>query len=173
MIPRYAKIAMTLCLAIFTFIAAFDNLTDYGGNWPFVVHVLSMDTTFHAPATAYRAIQTPWIWTLCYAVIILGEAVTCGLMFAATWRMFSKRHAGARIFNRSKSALHLAALAGFLMWFLSFMAIGGEWFQMWQSTAWNGQQPAFRFYVTLLLVLIYVAQPDDETGGDIRGDQNL
>lgn len=42
------------------------------------------------------------------------------------------------------------------------MAIGGEWFQMWQSKAWNGQQPAFRFYLTILTVLIFVNQPDGD-----------
>jgi predicted small integral membrane protein len=35
---------------------------------------------------------------------------------------------------------------------------------MWQSQIWNGQQAAFRFYVTLLGVLIYVAQPEPEIG---------
>ncbi|MGA8550661.1 MAG: DUF2165 family protein [Stellaceae bacterium] len=40
---------------------------------------------------------------------------------------------------------------------------------MWQSHQWNGQQPAFRFYMTVLAVLIFVNQPDAElptaTGG--------
>lgn len=60
--------------------------------------------------------------------------------------------------------MHLAATAGFLVWFVGFMAVGGEWFGMWQSATWNGQEPAFRFYVTMLLVLIYVIQPDGELG---------
>jgi predicted small integral membrane protein len=51
---------------------------------------------------------------------------------------------------------------GFLLWFTGFMAVGGEWFAMWQSKVWNGQASAFRFYVTLLLVVIVVNQPDGE-----------
>ncbi len=43
-----------------------------------------------------------------------------------------------------------------------FMVVGGEWFMMWQSAVWNGQEAAFRFYVTLLGVLIYVNQRDTE-----------
>jgi predicted small integral membrane protein len=42
------------------------------------------------------------------------------------------------------------------------MVGGGEWFAMWQSPSWNGQQGAFRFYMTLLAVLIYVNQPDPD-----------
>jgi hypothetical protein len=33
---------------------------------------------------------------------------------------------------------------------------------MWQSPNWNGQRAAFRFYETMLVVLVYVAQPDHE-----------
>jgi predicted small integral membrane protein len=33
---------------------------------------------------------------------------------------------------------------------------------MWQSQVWNGQQPAFRILASILLVLIFVAQPDAE-----------
>jgi predicted small integral membrane protein len=42
------------------------------------------------------------------------------------------------------------------------MVMGGEWFAMWQSKVWNGQASAFRFYVTLLLVVIFVNQADGE-----------
>ena len=31
---------------------------------------------------------------------------------------------------------------------------------MWQSEAWNGQEAAFRFYLTVMAVLIFVVLPD-------------
>jgi predicted small integral membrane protein len=162
MTARYAKIAMTACLAFFACLVALTNITDYGGNQPFVQHVLSMDTTFRGPDVAYRAIDAPWLWTLGYLAIIAGEVLTAGLMAWAALRMFRARNASARGFDASKSLVHLAALSGFLVWFLGFMAIGGEWFLMWQSKTWNGQEAAFRFYVSILLVLIYVNQPEAE-----------
>ena len=48
-------------------------MTDYGANYQFVQHVLSMDTTFKAPAVMYRAIATPWMWNAGYWLIIAGE----------------------------------------------------------------------------------------------------
>jgi len=42
------------------------------------------------------------------------------------------------------------------------MSIGGEWFGMWMSEQWNGVPGAFRFFVTIGIVLIYVAQRDGE-----------
>src|SRR5687767_5105063 len=46
LITRYAKIVMSLVLAAFCLLVAFDNITDYGTNYLFVQHVMSMDTTF-------------------------------------------------------------------------------------------------------------------------------
>ena len=45
---------------------------------------------------------------------------------------------------------------------LGFLVVGGEWFQMWQSKTWNGQEAAFRFIACIGLVLIFVNQPDGE-----------
>ena len=162
MAARVAKIAMVLCLAVFAFLVAFTNVTDTGGNMPFVSHVLSMDTTFGSPAVGYRAIDVPWVWTVAFWTIVAGEALTAVLFAAAGLRMLAAREAPAAAFNRTKGLVHLAALSGFLVWFLGFMAIGGEWFLMWQSETWNGQEPAFRFYVTILLVLLYVTRDDAE-----------
>lgn len=47
-------------------------------------------------------------------------------------------------------------------WFAGFLVVGGEWFQMWQSKTWNGQEAAFRFVACIGLVLIFLNQPDGE-----------
>jgi hypothetical protein len=49
------------------------------------------------------------------------------------------------------------------------MVIAGEWFAMWQSQTWNGQEAAFRFYVTALAVLIFVVLPDGDLAAAARG----
>jgi predicted small integral membrane protein len=49
------------------------------------------------------------------------------------------------------------------------MVVGGEWFQMWQSPSWNGQEAAFRFYLTILAVLIFINQKDEDLA--IRRDE--
>jgi len=33
---------------------------------------------------------------------------------------------------------------------------------MWMSKQWNGVPDAFRFFITLLIVLIYVTLPNDD-----------
>lgn len=167
---RIAKTVMVLSLGAFAFLVAFTNLTDYGANWQFVQHVLSMDTTFQDPAIMDRAVTTPALQRAGYALIIAGEAVTCILFLVAGVRMLAALGAPALAFARAKRLVHLGAAAGFLVWFTGFMAVGGEWFAMWQSETWNGQEAAFRFYVTILLVTIYVMQRDGEGDGEDDGE---
>ena len=161
---RIAKIVMVASLALFAFIVAFDNITDYDTNFEFVRHVLSMDTVFPGSALLYRRVMSPALWDFGYWLIILGESITSlALGIAAVALLRHLRSDGAR-FNRAKRFVFMGATLGFLVWFFGFMVVGGEWFQMWQSQKWNGQEGAFRFYLTILAVLIFVSQED----GDLR-----
>ena len=158
---RIAKVIMVAGLALFAFLVTFNNLTDYGSNFAFVQHVLSMDTTFEGNRAMYRAIATPGLWHFGYALIIAGEALACVLLAVGAAQMFAARHEDGLRFQDAKGLTVLGVTVGFLVWFVGFMVVGGEWFLMWQSQTWNGQEAAFRFYVTMLLVLIFVMQRDD------------
>ncbi len=162
LITRIAKIVMSLVLASFCLLVAFDNLTDYGTNYLFVQHVLSMDTTFPGNALMYRSITNPVLWQLGYALIIAAEGVTGILFLAGALRLFQVRIAPAAVFNAAKAYVIAACLLAFLVWFFGFMVVAGEWFAMWQSATWNGQEAAFRFYTAVLAVLIFVNQPDGD-----------
>jgi predicted small integral membrane protein len=96
----------------------------------------------------------------------MGEALTCLLYLIAAWNLWQARKASGQEFNGAKKFAVIAATMGFLIWYFGFMVVGGEWFAMWQSSIWNGQQKAFMFYMTMLAVLIIVIQPD----GDLRID---
>ncbi len=159
---RLSKIVMSLCLAALAFLAAFNNITDYGSNFAFVQHVLSMDTTFPGNALMYRSITNPVLWTAGYWLIIFSEALTCALFLIATLKLWQARHGTGNEFNDAKGFVVIGVTVGFLLWFLGFIVIGGEWFAMWQSKIWNGQEAAFKLYMTMLAVLIFVNQPDQD-----------
>jgi predicted small integral membrane protein len=165
LMARYAKIVMSLSLAAFCLLVAFDNITDYGTNYLAVQHVLSMDTTFPANALMYRSITNPVLWQIVYALIIAAEGITGILFLAGAIRLYQVRNAPGTVFYEAKTLFVAGATLAFLVWYLGFMVVAGEWFAMWQSQTWNFQQPAFRFYMTVLGVLIFVALPD----GDLPG----
>jgi predicted small integral membrane protein len=168
---RIVKVIMVGCLAFFALLVTYDNLTDYDTNYTFVRHVLSMDTTFPGNALLYRRITSPALWQAGYALIIAGEGLTGSVLAVSAVILCRRLRSDAADFNRAKRFVYLGAGLGFLVWFFGFMVVGGEWFQMWQSAMWNGQEAAFRFYMTILVVLIFVNQPDGglAAGGSPNG----
>lgn len=159
---RIAKIVMVGSLAVFALLVTWNNLVDYDSNYQFVSHVLAMDTTFPGNGLLHRQVTSPVLWQAAYATIILGEGLTGLFLAFAAVALLRQLRSAAIQFNRAKRFVHVGAVFAFLVWFFGFMIIGGEWFQMWQSQTWNGQQAAFRFYMTILAVLILVNQADAE-----------
>ena len=159
---RLAKIAMTGSMALLTFLVAFGNVTDYGSNFNFVQHVLSMDTTFPDSNLHWRAITNPAVWHFGYCVIILGEGLTCAAYTIGTAMLVRDLKTHGAVFNAAKRWVYVATALAVLVWFLGFTVVGGEWFAMWQSTIWNGQQPAFRIYMTALGIGIFIALADTD-----------
>jgi predicted small integral membrane protein len=160
MIVRTAKALLTLMLGIFALLVGIDNIIDYDTNFAFVQHVLSMDTTFPGNALLWRSITSPWVHHAAYAVLIVSE-IAVGILCAwGAWRLHAARGLAAARFNAAKALAVTGLAAGFALYFFGFIVVGGEWFQMWQSQTWNGQEAAFRFAASFALVLIFVAMED-------------
>ena len=162
LVIRLAKILMVAAIALFATLVTFGNLTDYGVNYTFVQHVLSMDTIFPFSTIGYRAITSASLHHAAYALIIAAEAATALLCWIGAGLLAARFRAEARIFNRAKTFGIAGLTLGFLLWQVGFMTIGGEWFGMWQSQQWNGVPSAFRFVMVIIAVLIFVVLPDGE-----------
>jgi predicted small integral membrane protein len=155
---RASKAALVAAVALFASLVTFGNLTDYNTNFLFVQHVLSMDTIFPFSTIKYRAIISPALHHAAYAFIIAAEATTAVLCWIGAAALARRLRADAV----AKTYAVLGLTLGFLLWQVGFMSIGGEWFGMWQSKEWNGVPSAFRFLITIIAVLIFVAMPDQE-----------
>jgi predicted small integral membrane protein len=142
-------------------LVAINNILDYGVNYDVVQHILSMDAVPPTPL-AWRAITSPELHRLLYALIIATEFAAALLSLYGAVSMWRARGMRAKAFNASKG-LAIGGLAlGFLLYHFGFMAIGGEWFQMWRAGVYNLQEPAFRFIGAVGLALIFVALADAE-----------
>ncbi len=145
LVARLAKIAMIAALAAFALMVAYNNVFDYDSNYQFFRHVLSMDTIFPDSALRSRAIDNQTVWHAAYVSIITAE-VLAGLLLALgaivlLWQLRSP----AKVFNDAKLWAVAGLTIGFGLWFFGFIVVGGEYFAMWQSKDWNGQEGAFRF----------------------------
>jgi predicted small integral membrane protein len=160
MITRTAKLLLLFALALFHTLVVFNNLTDFDSNYQFVRHVLMMDSTFPANHAHWRAFGSPAVHIAFYIVIIAWEAAIAVLLWAGAAHMLRALRAPVAVFNASKRIPVLGLTLSLLMWLVAFLCIGGEWFLMWQSQAWNGQQEAFRMFAVVGLVLLIVMHND-------------
>lgn len=162
-LTRLSKVLLTAAVALYLGLVVFNNLNDYGSNHLFVQHVLAMDTTFPGNAGMWRALRAPWIVRAFYWSIILWEAVACALIAAGAWRMWRARTAPSPVFARAKQVAIAGLTLNMLQWLVAFIAVGGEWFLMWQSGTWNGSVVAGRMFMVAGVTLLFVNTPEELT----------
>lgn len=162
MIERFSKIALLAAVALFMALIAFNNITDYGSNFDFVQHVLSMDTTFPGNRLKWRAMSTPALHHALYWTIIAWEGLSGLGIAAGALALWRARRQSAAVFNATKSLAVGALTANLILWFTAFLTVGAEWFVMWQSQVWNGQAAATRMFTCVGLVLLILKTPDSD-----------
>ncbi|NUO43282.1 MAG: DUF2165 domain-containing protein [Streptomyces sp.] len=144
---------LTATVALYMALVAFGNITDFGTNQQFVRHVLAMDTTFKDDDLMWRAVTSKGLQDAAYVAIIVWETVAALVLVFGTWLYARRDEPRARRFST------YGLLMVLLLFGAGFMAIGGEWFSMWQSADWNGLDAALRVFVLSGVVLIVVQLP--------------
>jgi len=159
---RFCKLALVAAVAFFLTLVVFNNLTDYDSNYHFVEHVLSMDTTFPENHGKWRALTSGLEDTIFYAAIILWETATAIFCWWGAFNGLRHLKSTSSSFQRAKSPAIVGLTLSLLQWFVAFLSVGGEWFLMWQSKIWNGQDAAFRMFACIGIVLILLVLPDPD-----------
>jgi predicted small integral membrane protein len=162
MITRSAKLMLVAGIALFYTLVVFNNLTDFDSNYQFVRHVLSMDSTFPGNHGMWRALPSPAFHLAFYISIIAWEAATMILLWWGAIRLLRALRQSAAAFNLAKRVAVMALTLSMLMWLVAFLSVGAEWFLMWQSHVWNGQEAAFRNFAVVGLALLILMQPESE-----------
>lgn len=163
MITRLSKILLVAGIGLFYTLVVFDNLTDFDSNYQFVRHVLMMDSTFPGNHGMWRAISNPGAHLVFYWLIIAWEFASMVLAWWGAAKLVLALRRPAADFQTAKCVAIIALTVSMLMWLVAFLEIGGDWFLMWQSRTWNGQEEAFRMFVIIGVVLVLLLQPDTET----------
>jgi predicted small integral membrane protein len=153
MLIRLCKACLVAAMALLLGLVAFNNIVDYGDNWAFVQHVMGMDTVFPDSTQRWRAIHSAPVQQLFYLAIIATEALSGGLLMLGAVALFRQARSESG-FDRAL-ALPVAGLTvAMLLYGGGFVAVGGEWFLMWQSRSWGGSDAAGRFFLLNAAVLI-------------------
>ena len=162
MTRRLATTALLGCYTLLLGLIALNNILDPGINWPFVQHVLSMDTTFQSPRLMWRAITNPVLQGLAYGAIIAAQTAAAGLCAVGLVRLWRRRTSPGAEFERAKRPAILGVTLSLVLWLGGFLAIGAEWFVMWQSDGWNSSEPVNRYLIAGGIVLLLLFQRDND-----------
>ncbi|MFD8223288.1 DUF2165 domain-containing protein [Streptomyces massasporeus] len=143
-----AATLLTATIALYMALVAFGNITDFGTNQQFVRHVLAMDTTFKDEDLMWRAVTSQGLQDAAYVGIIVWETIAALVLIYGSWLWARRDDARARRMST------YGLLMVMLLFGAGFIAIGGEWFSMWQSKSWNGLDAATRIFLFSGVVLL-------------------
>ncbi|MFJ8049171.1 DUF2165 domain-containing protein [Streptomyces luteogriseus] len=154
-----AATVLTATIALYMALVAFGNITDFGTNQQFVRHVLAMDTTFKDEDLMWRAVTSQGLQDAAYVGIIVWETVAALVLIYGSW-LWARRDD-----LRARRMSTYGLLMVMLLFGAGFIAIGGEWFSMWQSKSWNGLDAATRIFLFSGVVLLVnqLSSPRAET----------
>lgn len=158
---RLIKIFFGIAVGLYMLLVCFNNIIDYDANFQFVSKVSGMDDIFSKEKNSWRSINSRVLQHIFYIFIIVWEILITVLVTVGVTRMIRKLKSDTSDFKESKKILTTGLFLGIILWFGIFVTIGGEWFLMWQSKIWNGQNTAFFLSICFILFLIYLNQPED------------
>jgi predicted small integral membrane protein len=159
---RYIKIALVASVSVFCLSYALQNVVNLEAAHWFVSYTTSMEdhekyASHFGPAVTAPAIHWAMLW------IIIALEIAAGLLAAkGAIDLFMARKASAEVFNGAKTYAIAGCGVGILVWFGLFSALGGAYFQMWQTEAGGGALAnATWFSIQLALVWLLVSQKDE------------
>ena len=158
---RLIKVALVASAAAFCLFYALQNIFNLPAAQWFVQYVVTMEghesyQGHFGPAFGSSAIHAAMLW-----IIILLELAAGGLAAKGAFDLWRARNGSVAEFNAAKTwALAGTGLAVFI-WFGIFSAVGGAYFQMWQTEAGTGAlQGAFWYSMQNGLVWLMVRADD-------------
>lgn len=158
---RWLKIAMVASVSLFCLVYALQNIVNLEAAHWFVSYTTSMEGHDKYPSHFGPAITSSTLhWVMLWIIIALE--ITAGLLAAkGAFDMFKARNSSADDFNAAKTYGIAACGVGILVWFGLFSAIGGAYFQLWQTEAGGGALGnASIFSVQLGVIWLLVSQKD-------------
>jgi predicted small integral membrane protein len=159
---RYLKMILLICISLLGLLFAIQNLANLDQAYASLAYVMSNQDHVAYPNSAFPAITSPVLIWMALGAVLLGEFGAGFLSAKGSWDLFANRNASADVFNAAKTFGILGCGIAVVTWLGLFMAIGGAYFQMWQTVigtgSWSG---AFYMVGASGVVLIFLNMKDE------------
>lgn len=158
---RVIKILLVVCVALWGFLGASENIMDWQGTMAAVGAAASM-ATFDGGPESWKATTSPVIIWMGALMIMLSKLAAAGLCSVGAMRMWHARLGDSTGFQNAKTYALAGCGLAMVMLFGGFIVIGETWFEMWRSDALRdlSLQSAFRYGGMITLIALYVGSRD-------------
>jgi predicted small integral membrane protein len=150
---KLIKIVLVAGVALFLTLAVLGNVTMSDVAVGAVKTTVGMETTFKHPAVMWRAITSPMWVNAIYGLIVLAEAIAAALCWAGAFKLWAARK-DTIAFVRATGTARLGLGVTAAIYFIGWLVIASEWFEMWQSQQLNVLPDAFRIFGSAMLILL-------------------
>ena len=159
---RKVKIILAVFVAAFCLMYALQNLVNLQAAYGFVALMAGMENHLAYPESFGPSVKAPaLIWLMLWIIISL-EVLAGAAAAKGAFDMWMARDADPAEFKKAKTLAMLGCGVAVIIWFGIFSAIGGAYFQMWQTEAGVGvNHQAFWFSVQMGLIWLILASPDE------------
>ena len=149
------KIVLVSGVALFLTLAVLGNVTMPDVGFGAVKTAVGMETTFKHPGAMWRAVTSPvWVYAM-FGCIVLVEAIGAALCWTGALRMWAARK-DSTSFYRAGAVARIGLGVTAVLYFIGWLVIASEWFEMWQSQQLNVLPDAFRIFAAAMLILFLV-----------------
>jgi predicted small integral membrane protein len=154
---RVVKSLLVLTVGANALICALQNIANLDEARGALGYVMSGTGQETYRQTLFFYSSSPALAWAALAVVLAGEFSVAVFGIKGAWDLFAARKGSAKQFQAAKTAGLYAGALALLTWFGLFLAIGANFFQMWQTPMGsNSQDHAFQFAAISALTILFV-----------------
>jgi predicted small integral membrane protein len=154
---RVVKSLLVLSVGANALICALQNIANLDearGALAYVMSGTGQETYKH---TLFFYSSSPALAWSALTLVLAGEFAIAVFGIKGAWDLFAARNGTTKQFQAAKTAALYAGALALLTWFGLFLAIGANFFQMWQTPMGsNSQDHAFQFAAISALTILFV-----------------
>lgn len=158
---RLLKIVLAASVAFFCLMYAVQNIANLQAAYGFVALMVGMEGQAAYPVHVGPSVHSPIIiWSMLWIIIALE--ILAGLLAGkGAFDLWKARKGSADDFNNAKTFAILGCGLGVVIWFGIFSAVGGAYFQMWQTELGAGPlNSASTFSIQMGVIALLIGATD-------------
>jgi predicted small integral membrane protein len=154
---RILKSLLVLVVGANALFCALQNIANLDQAKAAFAYVMSGAGQETYPHTLFFKSGSPALVWAALVIVLAGEFSIAFFGLKGAWDLFSARNGSMKQFQGAKTAGLYAGALALLVWFGLFLAIGANFFQMWQTPMGaSSQDHAFQFAAISALAILFV-----------------